>query len=152
MLGSHKQIVTMYEMEGALPEEIAEDQQIELSAVKAVLMQESTMYRKDCKKDYDNEKLNFSNSEDEEMKNIILDCARSATLPDGSVDHRTRLKSAIYVRDDRRGRLEPARMINKGPTLTLLTINGEIQKARLSADKIKRQLLDKPLDVEEVRI
>lgn len=142
----------MYEMEGALPEEIAEDQQIELSAVKAVLMQESAMYRKDCKKDYDNEKLNFSNSEDEEFKNIILDCARSATLPDGSVDHRTRLKAACYGRDDKRGRLEPARMVQHGPKLTLLTINGEIKKARLSVDKIKRRLLDKPLDVEEIKV
>jgi hypothetical protein len=147
MLASHKQIVESYEQMGMLPEEIAVDQELEIVAVKAVLMQESSLYRKDCKKDI-SDKLNFNESEDEEMKNIILDCARSATLPDGSVDHRTRLKAATYVRDDRRGRLEPARMIQKGPTLNLLTINESIQQARVSAERVKKQLID----VQEVQV
>lgn len=51
MLNINRQIVNMYEVDGCTPEEIAEELDWEVEAVKTALMQSSTSYRKAVKKD-----------------------------------------------------------------------------------------------------
>lgn len=146
MLGAIKQIVVSYEQHGMTPDEIAEDQGLECAAVKAALSQHSSIYRKDVDHEKDGEdNLDFSKEQLRQMNAVIYDSAMGATLPDGSIDHRTRLKAAQYIRDDFKGRLTPVRAIQKNVTNNLFQINEAIAKSRLGAEQAKRQLTERAL-------
>lgn len=144
MLGAIKQITVSYEQHGMTPDEIAEDQGLEVTAVKAALSQYSSMYRKDVDHEKEGEDgLDFTSEQLRQMNAVIFDSAVGATLPDGSIDHRTRLKAAQYIRDDFKGRLEPVRAIHKNVTNNLFQINEAIANARVGAEKAKRQITER---------
>lgn len=147
MLGAIKQIVVSYEQQGMTPDEIADDQGLECASVKAALAQHSPMYRKDVDqlKDGDEEGLDFTKEQLRQVNQVIFETAISATLPDNSVDHRTRLKAAEYIRDDIKGRLTPVRAINKTQNVNLFQFNEAIQSARVGAAEAKRQITQRGL-------
>lgn len=100
-----ERIKSLYENEGLSPDQIASEEGFNLIAVKAKLMQISVVYRKDCRVEPEAlDELNFGKHEQREVREIIMDIARSAENADGSVDYRTRLNAATYVRDDSKGR------------------------------------------------
>ena len=142
MSAALEQIKTAYELSGMTPDEIAEDQDLDIAAVKAGLMQCSSKYRKACGMEDENEDgLNFSNDELRRVNQVILETALTAELPDGSIDYKTRLSAATYIRDDKKGRKEPVRHI-AGNTFNLLSFNEQLQKARQLSDVMKRQLIE----------
>jgi hypothetical protein len=128
-------IVTAYEEENLSPEFIAEDRGLDLTAVKAALMQSSTKYRKDCgKEDANSSVLNFSVDEAFRAKNMILDLAL------GAEDEHVRAKMAVIVYDDAKGRRDIVKGMN-GNNFNVLMINKLIQGGRNIADGLKRAAL-----------
>jgi len=137
-----EQIKTAYEVSGMTPEQIAEDQDLDVAAIKAGLMQSSSKYRKACGMEEENaDGLNFTDDELRRVNQVILETALTAELSDGSIDYKTRLAAATYIRDDKKGRKEPVRHI-AGNTFNLLSFNEQLQKARQLADSMKRQLIE----------
>lgn len=139
-----KQVLVSYD-DGMTPDEIAEDQDLDVTAIKAILMQSSSKYRQNCKieQKLDPEKadLNFNEDQLRRMNQVIYDVALSAQLPDGTPDYRTQLKAAQYIRDDVKGRLTPVRNINNnGPTFNLLQFNQQLEQARLGATGARRAI------------
>lgn len=135
------QVVASYN-DGMTPEDIAEQEDLDIVAVKAVLMQSSSTYRQACKAetklDPDKAELNFDEVQLRRANQVIFDIMLSAQLPDRSPDYRTQLKAAQYIRDDVKGRLSPVKNINNGPTFNLLTFNEQLDKARLGATAARR--------------
>lgn len=124
------------------PEAIAEDQDLDIVAIKAILMQSSSTYRQECKAeaklDPEKAELNFDEEQLRRANQVIYDVMLSATLPDRTPDYRTQLKAAQYIRDDVKGRLTPMRNINNGPTFNLLQFNEQLDKAKLGATAARR--------------
>lgn len=137
------QVLALYN-EGKTPDYIAEEQEVDVTAVKAVLMQSSSKYRSDCKLEQklnpDRADLNFNEEQLHRANQAIYDVMLRAELPDGTPDYRTQLKAAQYIRDDVKGRLTPVRNINNGPTFNLLQFNEQLDKARLGATGARRSI------------
>lgn len=127
MFAANEQIVTAYETLGMTPEEIAEDQGLELVAVKAALMQCSSAYRKATKVD---DSLNFSDDE-LRMANQTI-----ALLAGHSEDERVKLKAAIYIRDDKKGRFDVAKTMNN-MNINILNFAEHMKKALAARDRSK---------------
>lgn len=131
------QIKTAYEVNGMSPAEIAEDQSLDVIAVKAKLMQISSKYRKDCGHEPSNDDaLNFSDYDLSKVNEVILETALSATHPDGKIDYRTRLAAATYIRDDKKGRKE-VKQVMQNTQFNIFDINASLNQMRQGADKIK---------------
>jgi hypothetical protein len=131
-------IKTAYELENLTPDQIAEDQGLNLIAVKAKLMEVSTKYRKDCGKEPENEsRLNFSNNDLETVNQIIMETALAAERSDGSIDWKTRLEAACYIRDDKKGRKE-VKSILAGNTFNILNLSEKLSLSNQRAAEMKR--------------
>lgn len=135
-----EQIKTAYEVNGLEPEKIIESLGIEglsITAVKAALIRYSSKYRSICKQEPEDESVyNFDNQELKEANNTIVDVMREAIYPDGSTDYKTRLNAARYIRDDKKGRLEPAKMMRGTGGFNIIQFNTSIQEAREKAAKV----------------
>lgn len=134
-----QQIKTAYEVSNLTPEQIIESLGggLEIAAVKAVLMQHSNKYRIACKNEPEDESIyNFSNEQLKDANVIIHETMMVACNPDGSIDFRTRLDAAKYIRNDKKGRLEPAKVMPVNHTNVLMTINQSILQAREKAAKV----------------
>jgi hypothetical protein len=129
-----EQIKKSYEVLKMTPDEIANDQDLEVSVVKAALSQFSSQYRKDCGQEIvpvgESPALNFSDDQLQDVNKVIYEIAI------GAEDDHTRLKAAMYIRDDKMGRLEKPKQL-QGNTFNLLTINEAITSAREGAARIK---------------
>ena len=132
-----ERIKTLYENEKLSVEQIAEEEGFSSVAVKAKLMQISSAYRKDCKCEVEeNDELNFSNSELIEVNQIIMDTARAAETPEGTIDWKTRLQAAIYIRDDKKGRKE-AKAIMQNNSFNILNLNEKLSEISERTKKMK---------------
>ena len=120
------------------PEEIAEDRQLDISAVKAALMQSSTLYRRAAgvAGEDDSDGLNFTKDEARRVKEVMLDLAIGAEREE------LRAKMAVIVYDDYKGRRELKQAL-AGNTFNILAINEGIQRARQLASTKVKQLLNK---------
>lgn len=120
-----------YESLKMTPEEIADDRGLEIAAVKAGLMTASSQYRKDCGQENEtSEGLNFNDDDLRRVNDVIREVALSAE------DDGLRLKAAMYIRDDKKGRKE----INKGVAgvgFNILQFNTFMQKSRSLAEQVK---------------
>jgi hypothetical protein len=124
-----------YEEENMSPEEIAVDRDLDVGAIKAGLMQCSSKYRKDCGLEEETEdRLNFNDDELMRVNQIILDLAL------GAEDENLRLKAAMYVRDDKKGRRDVVQGVG-GQNFNILFINEQMKKVRDMTDGIKRSIL-----------
>jgi hypothetical protein len=124
-----------YEEENMTPEEISEDRGLDLSAVKAGLMQCSSKYRKDCgKEDEQEDNLNFTKDEQQRIMDVIRDLAL------GADDENLRLKAAIYIRDDFKGRKDVVKGM-AGQQFNILMINEQMRKVRAVTDSIKQKAI-----------
>lgn len=104
MTAQNQQIVTAYEELGMTPEEIADnpDFGFDLTMIKAILMQSSSLYRKASKGD---SRLQFSDTEADEVKGIILSIARYTE------DEHLQFKAAKFIYEDKKGRLDQGRAL-----------------------------------------
>jgi hypothetical protein len=127
MLSVDLQLKQAYEEGGLTPEQIAEHENLDIIAVKAKLMQVSPKYRDDSKGELAKQN-NFDESEQELAKKVIIESMLCAERSDGTVDHKTRLDAAKYIRDDAKGRLD-----NKGikaPQFNMLQFNQALINTR----------------------
>ena len=128
-------IVTAYEEEGLTPDFIAEDRGLDIAAVKAALMQGSSLYRKNCGSEAENEDgLNFSKEEQRRIKDGILDIAL------GAEDEHLRFKALSFCRDDAKGRRDVVRGM-AGNNTNVLVLNQVLSRGREVADKIKQAMI-----------
>ena len=135
-----------YEDEGMSPEEIAQDRALDLTAVKAGLMQCSAKYRKDCGKESEEiDELNFNNEDLRRVNEVILDLAL------GAEDEHLRAKMACYVRDDKKGRKEVVRNI-QGSNFNVLFINEQMRKVREVGSAIKQGLIGQSKEREPINV
>jgi hypothetical protein len=130
-----------YEDLGMTPAEIAEDRSLDIAAVKAGLMSCSAKYRRDCGKEEPTEDgLNFTDDDLRRVNDVIKEIAL------GSDDDNLRLKAAIYIRDDKKGRKE----INKAVgsmQFNILQFNEAMQQARAVSNNIKQSMLGDTIHV-----
>jgi len=97
MTNAAQQIVTSYETLGLSVEQIAEVEAIASTAVKAILYANSSKYRNDI----DAKKENDFNETDTDLAlNVIRRVAQY------SEDDGTALKAAMFIRNDKKGRLD----------------------------------------------
>ena len=128
-------IKVAYEEESLTPEFIAEDRGLDVSAVKAALMQSSSKYRKDCGiEDEKSDAINFSKDEQERVKNVILDIAL------GADDEHLRFKAASFIRDDSKGRRDVVRNM-AGNNFNVLFLNQQLAKVGKIADGLKQAVM-----------
>jgi hypothetical protein len=114
------------------PEQIAEDCGLDLLSVKAVLLQSSSLYRKESK---DNESLQFSEDEATECKKIILNLARY------SEDEHLQFRSARYVLDSKTGRLDAGKGLQQ-VQFNVVNFNQQMQKAIEAAKSTEKKAID----------
>lgn len=124
-----------FEQLGMTPEEIAEDRGLDIAAVKAGLMQCSSKYRKACGQEPEAaDELNFSDDDLRRVNEVIKEVALT------SEDDNLRLKAAMYIRDDKKGRKEVVKGVRDVQT-NILQFNTLIKQVRESSDKITKELM-----------
>lgn len=129
MSGEAESIKVAYETLQMTPEEIAEDRELEIASVKASLMATSSSYRKACGQEPDEEDaLNFSNQDLKDVNEVILQTAKYAEDPN------LRLKAAMYVRDDKKGRKEVVKQMG-GQQFNILVFNEQMARIREAKQK-----------------
>lgn len=120
-----------YETLKLSPEEIASDRGLTIEAVKSALINCSSKYRRDFSHAEPNDdKLNFTN---EQLAAVNEEIFRTAIYGE---DENVRLKAAMYVRDDKKGRRE-LRQVLGGNTFNLFAFNQSMRAIRESAEKAK---------------
>lgn len=127
MTAANQQIVSSFEELEMSPDEIAAEQDLELTSVKAILMQFSSLYRKQCKKDVE---ACFTDEEEVMARQVIANIARY------SDDERIKLKAAVYIRNDKRGRLDVVSQMN-GLNINVITFNEQLKKAKAAIERSK---------------
>jgi len=138
MTGANQQIVTAFEDLGLTPEEIAHEQELDLTCVKATLMQFSSTYRRSCKVV---EEHNFTDEEHVMARQVIANIARY------SDDESLQLRAAVYIRDDKTGRLDAVKQM-AGLNINVLEFNTDMKKALASIERSKNTVIEaKPAEV-----
>jgi hypothetical protein len=98
-------------------------------------MQCSSKYRKDCgRSEEEDDSLNFSNDDLRRVNDVIKEIALS------SEDDGLRLKAAMYIRDDKKGRKEVVKQVGN-MSFNILQFNEMMQKTRSVGASIKQQML-----------
>ena len=130
-----EQIKIAYETLEMSPEQIAEDRELDITAVKAALMQGSSKYRRDCGvEDGEKNELNFDDEQLRNVNQVIYDLAI------GSEDDNIRLKAAMYIRDDKKGRKDVVKQM-AGQQFNILMFNERMKQVRGRAEEIKNRIL-----------
>jgi hypothetical protein len=128
-------IVVSYETLGMSVEEIAGDRELEISSVKAALMQGSSKYRRECgKEDEAESRLNFTDSDLEAANEVIRNIAVYGEDP------YLKFKAATYIRDDKKGRKEIVKQV-AGQQFNILLFNEHMAKVRGVAEEAKKKFL-----------
>lgn len=120
MTNANQQIITAYETLGLTPEQIAESQGFDVLAVKAILNQCSCKYRQDVTQDTD---LDFKDADLETANDIIRQTAQF------SDDEYLRFRAAIYMRNDKKGRLDVKRDL-RAMNFNITVLNTHLQAAQ----------------------
>ena len=137
----HIAIKTLYEQENLTPEQIAEVQDMDVVAIKAALCQCSSKFRKDAGQETEEDHtLNFDNDQLRRANETIVSIMLSAE------DDSIRLKAAMYVRDDKKGRKEVIKSM-QGNTFNILQFNESLKQARAGANAITSKFINKPIPV-----
>ena len=136
MTAANTQIVTAFEDLGMTPEEIAAQEDLDVAVIKSTLAQFSSLYRKACKKD---DSLNFTDDELARANGVISNLMQYAE------DEKVQLRAAIYLRDDKKGRLDAVREM-AGLNFNVLSMQSAMEKAMRAMNRAKGII-----DVEEVK-
>ena len=133
-----EQIKTAYEVLNLSPQQIAEDQDLDIVAVKSALIQASSKYRKDCGHEPEevDDGLNFTN---EDLRHVNAEILQLAL---GAESEELRGKMCMYVRDDKKGRKEVIKAVQNNTTFNLLNFNEQLREARSAANSLKQKLIN----------
>ena len=130
-----EQIKIAYETLEMSPEQIAEDRELDIVAVKAALMQGSSRYRRDCGQEEDKEAaLNFDDEQLKDVNRVIYDLAI------GAEDENIKLKAAMYIRDDKKGRKDVVKQLG-GQQFNILMFNEQMKGIRNKAAEVREKML-----------
>jgi len=127
MSGEVQQILNLYEKLNLSLEDIAEDRDISLTEVKAVLMQYSSIYRGAIKED---KTLDFTDSELELANKAIAEIMLSTD------DENIKFRAAKYIRQDKKGRLDAAKNM-RGLNINVFTFNDQMKRAQMSLERTR---------------
>ena len=134
MTGEQIAIKTSYEQDGLTPEQIAESRDLDVAGVKATLCQCSSVFRKDCgQEDEEDSTLNFT---DDELRRIN---EKMITLALSAEDENVQLRACMYIRDDKKGRKEVVKAVAGNNFNVLQQFNLVQQSARAGAKRITEQ-------------
>ena len=134
MTSELEQLKIAYETLRMSPEEISVDRELEVGAVKAGLMQCSSLYRRDCGAEaIESDILNFTDQDLADVNKVLKDLAMYAE------DQHVRFKAATYIRDDKKGRKEVVKAIGNN-TFNILQFNESMKAVRDGASRIKNQI------------
>jgi len=139
------QIKEQYEVYNRSPEQIAENEGLDPTAIKAKLLQVSAKYRTDIGQDAEDGR-DFSIQQLKDANQVIYENMLSATLPDGSIDYRTRQRAAEYIRDDKKGRKELRQLLQQNQ-FNILSFNEALSSARNKAELAKQAIEPKLIEV-----
>lgn len=142
MLNEVASIVESFETLDMSPSQIAEDRGMDIVAVKAALSQSSKKYRalvagsnqegeaaeKDPTLDFDNDDLRTANE-------VIRHLAKHGE------DEHLRLKAAMYIRDDKKGRKEVVKVVGSNQ-FNIFQFNEQLRAAREGAARLKEGFID----------
>jgi hypothetical protein len=130
MTAVNTQVVTLFEDARLSPEQIAEDLGYDLVAVKATLLQFSSVYRATVKKeDKDEECPQCSDAELDEMFDVIKNHARYAE------NEAVSLKAACRIIDEKKGRLGKVNEV-RAANFNLIQFNQTLIENRRNREKI----------------
>ena len=129
-----EQIKLSFESLGMLPEQIAEDRNLDIVAVKAALLQSSSVYRSLIQSEEVKSRLDFSDSDLLDANEMIVHNMKYAE------DEHLRQRAAEYVRDDRKGRKELKGALG-GNTFNILQFNENLRSIRDKTSRIKERFL-----------
>jgi hypothetical protein len=136
-----ERIKALYENENLSVEQISQEEGFSSIAVKAKLMQVSSVYRKACGREPEKQDdLNFTDAELREVNQIIMDTARAAETADGMPDWKIRLQAATYIRDDKKGRKEIRSMMQNN-SFNILSFNEKLAEVGEKTRRMK-ELVD----------
>jgi uncharacterized membrane-anchored protein len=124
MNDANKQLVTLYEVAGLTPEEIALDQQLPLETVLFALKQSSAVFRKQEKTQ------DVSKEEQDEMLNILKRIAATQEYE----NPRVAVAAAKYVFEEGKGR-NGRKNVPQG--INIMIFNDNAQKARNRAAALR---------------
>lgn len=128
-----------YETLGLSIEDIASDRGLEVASVKSALLNCSSKYRRDVgvldSSNDESKKLDFSDNDLLAVNNVIREVALYGE------DDNIRLKAAMYIRDDKKGRRE-LRQVLGGNTFNILAFNHNMAQMREKVEKMKQQMLE----------
>ena len=125
------------------PEDIASEQELDIAAVKAILLQNSSMFRKASGKD---PSLDFSEDELIRSNQVISQLAQYAE------DEHLRAKCAMYIRDDKKGRRDVAKQMAGIGTMHALMFNEQMKKALQAVDRAKQAVISVPSFVSDLQL
>lgn len=128
---------TGYETLGMTPEELSEDRGLDLTSVKAALLQCSSKYRTDIKAARPESDLDFNDDDMAMANNVIRETAQYSENP------LLRFNAAVYIRDDKKGR-KNMRAALGGNTFNILQFNESIARMRETANRVKGAIVDCP--------
>lgn len=130
MTAVNTQVVTLFEEARLSPEQIAEDLGYDLVAVKATLLQFSSVYRALVKKEDKNDECpQVSDSELDEMFDIVKNKARYAE------NEAVSLKAACRIIDEKKGRIGKMGEV-RGANFNLIQFNQTLIDNRRAKEKI----------------
>lgn len=127
LTNEHEAIRVCYEDEKFSVEQIASDRGMEVAVVKAALMAASSQYRKQFKKDDEDEIEDFSSQDLRDANNTIR------YLNNHAETEELRFKAATYIRDDKKGRKEVVKTLQQ--PFNLLVFNEAMQTARQAREE-----------------
>lgn len=138
MSGAQQQIVTAYEDLGLSVEQISREFSFDAVSIKAVLMQNSIVYREQNKQVSSGSKEaspdDFTQQDALQIKRVIMDSVASD-------DPHLAFKAAKYARDDYKGRLTPIKMV-ANTTINIVEFNISLQKARDARARVKQKAIE----------
>ena len=134
MTAASEQIIYSFEELEMTPEQIAQDQELDVTAVKSVLMQFSTKYRGICRNQPESP-LNFTEDEAVRARKVIVE------LMDFAEDENLRFRAACRVHDDKKGRLDGPKLMN-GLNINVLQINERFKRAMEVINKPEQKVIE----------
>lgn len=144
MTAADQAIVSLYEESGLTVEQISETQGYDALSVKACLMTNSILFREAVKQEAE---VGFTDDEETQAKTVIAEI-----MKDEEVDAHTRLRAAIFVRQDKRGRLDVSKKslsdIRK-VNVTIIQFNQQLSRANDARERAKAMAREKSNQIQE---
>lgn len=132
MSNEMEQIRILFEQEGMTVDQIATERTLTVDAVKTALMSCSSTYKKLCKNEPEDESVyNFSKEQHIRALNQIADLSTSAE------NESVRLRAAIFIRDDAKGRLDVVKQVG-GFQFNILQVDTRLRKAMAAMTPLKQ--------------